>query len=196
MRMKKSAITIALVCGIAVAPVRDAESAPSLGLRAGFEPVTGTGSLTRTFPIWLEGRYTVSGFSFGAYFQYAPAGVGRFPLAPCGTATSCSGRVTRLGAEILYDILPEARIVPWVGVGAGLGWTRVSSSDFPVVQGNTTIIVSGVTTTEGQFNFTLQAGGHVRVSGRFAIGPYIAVTQATTQSGTSFQFGLRSTFDL
>src|ERR1700694_5608823 len=151
MRMKMSAITIALVCGIALTPVRGAESAPSLGLRAGFEPVTGTGPLSRTFPIWLESR---------------------------------------------YDVLPEARIVPWVGVGAGLGWTRVSSSDFPLVQGNTTIIVPGVTATESQFNFTLQAGGDVRVSGWFATGPYVAVTQATRQSGTSFQFGLRSTFDL
>ena len=92
--------------------------------------------------------------------------------------------------------------LPWLPYAAlrarlaGLGWTRVSSSDFPLVQGNTTIIVSGVTATESQFNFTLQVGGDVRVSGWFATGPYIAVTQATTQSGTSFQFGLRSTFDL
>jgi hypothetical protein len=196
MRMKTSAITIALVCGIALAPIRGAESAPSLGLRAGFEPVTGTDPLSSTFPIWLEGRYQVSGLSFGAYFQYAPAGVGRFPLAPCGTGTSCSGHATRFGAEILYDLLPEARIVPWVGIGVGLGWTQVSSSDFPIVQGSTTVIVPGVTATERQLNLTLQAGGDVRVSGWFATGPYVAVTQATTPGGTSFQFGLRTTFDL
>jgi len=61
---------------------------------------------------------------------------------------------------------------------------------------STTVVVPGVATTEHQFNFTLQAGADVRVSGWFATGPYIAVTQATTQTGTSFQYGLRTTFDL
>jgi hypothetical protein len=188
---------MALVGGIAVAPVRPAESAPSLGLRAGFEPVTGTGALSHTFPIWFEGHYRVGGtLSFGGYLQYAPAGVGRFSLAPCGSATSCSGRVTRVGAEILYHLVPEAPIVPWVGFGAGFGWTRVSSSDFLLGQGNTAVIVRGVTMTEQQFDLMLQAGGDVRMSGWFSTGAFFALTKATTQSGTSFQFGLRSTFDL
>lgn len=70
----------------------------------------------------LDRRWTVA-----AFFQYGFAWMG----SNCPAGADCSARDLRLGAEVLYRILPDAHWVPWVGLGAGYEWARATRSVGP-----------------------------------------------------------------
>ncbi|GAC1341172.1 MAG: hypothetical protein NVSMB23_12340 [Myxococcales bacterium] len=213
-------LAVALIGLLAAAPAVAQQPAPSgdgptleLGLRTGFmlgfgDDLRGLSAATTSryqsfLPLELDvGVRFASGLVLGAYLQYGQA-LGK----RCATATTCSGRLIRFGADALFHARPRAPIDPWVGLGIGYEIGRFAQA--PAGQAET------VDTLRGLELFHLQAGLALPVATRVALGPFVMLalgryTVATTAQGSLsttadirdqslhelLLFGLRGTFEL
>lgn len=125
----------------------------------------------------------------------------------CGLAgVACSGYSMRFGVEFLFSFLPDGKVMPWAGVGAGY---EISSLTAKVASTRATLTVQG-----WEF-FNVQLGVDFKLSPLFALGPYVAFSLGqfdkadVTAPGTSvsadiankgihewLQFGLKGTMNL
>src|ERR1700694_4191705 len=101
----------------------DGSSGFALGLRAGWAFPIGDLSSTATLgdqiagqiPVWLEAGWRFNkNLLIGVYGQ---RGFGLSNNCPIGTSCSTSG--WRLGVEGIFNLLPDAAVQPWVGLGVG-----------------------------------------------------------------------------
>jgi hypothetical protein len=86
-------------------------------------------------------------------------------------STSCSGHDAAIGIEIRYHALPDERIDPWFGIGAGYEWLSTSQT----VRGTTAIAnVEGVEFVHAEAGADVATPGNVRVGPfiRFSLGQY------------------------
>jgi hypothetical protein len=106
-----------------------AEIAVQTGFSLPFGSIAGnSGSLSDAFsgfvPIGAElgWRFTPNLYG-GAAFSYA------FGFAKnCPPGVSCSGHDVGLGIDVRYHVLPDERVDPWIGVGAGYEWLSLSAT--------------------------------------------------------------------
>ncbi len=135
----------------------------------------------------FDRRWTVA-----AFFQYGFAWTG----SSCPPGADCAAWDVRLGAEVLYRILPDAQWVPWVGLGAGYEWAGATRS-FGAASGNVT--------SRGFELAEVQAGLDYQWGRSLSYGPYAALTLgrfSTTTSGDIpdeamhewLQLGIKGTF--
>lgn len=115
---------------------------------------------TAAVPGWIElgarGEHTFVGF----YFSYADA-----RIAHCPPDVSCSGYSMRAGFEVLYSLLADAPVTPWVGVG--IGWEGAKQKRGPD------------STTASAFELgNLQLGIDVRAGRAVTLGPYVTASFA------------------
>ncbi|BDG08116.1 hypothetical protein [Anaeromyxobacter paludicola] len=135
----------------------------------------------------FDPRWTVA-----AFFQYGFAWMG----SNCPAGADCSARDLRLGAEVLYRILPDAKWVPWAGLGAGYEWATATLGGG-----------AGDVTARGFEFANVQLGLDYQWGKSLSYGPYAAFTvgQFSSRSGTDIadkaihdwlQLGLKGTFNL
>jgi hypothetical protein len=80
-----------------------------------------------TIPIGVDIGARIGGVVFvGGYFQYGLFGSPSSSL--CSGGASCSSNTVRLGGEVLFHPLGNARLDPWFGVGTGWEWLNVNAS--------------------------------------------------------------------
>jgi opacity protein-like surface antigen len=85
----------------------------------------------------------------------------------CPPGASCSGTDARFGLQARYSFLPDHRLDPWVGIGAGYEWLHVSES----------LGERSVGATFSGFElFNVQAGADYRVSKGVSVGPFAALS--------------------
>lgn len=136
----------------------------------------------------FDRRWTVA-----AFFQYGFAWTG----SSCPAGADCAAWDLRLGAEVLYRILPDAQWVPWVGLGAGYEWVGATRAF-----GGATADVTGRGFELGE----VQAGLDYQWGKSLAYGPYAALTMgrfSTTTRGDIpdeamhewLQLGIKGTFN-
>jgi hypothetical protein len=228
--MKASTLLTVLAVGFpaaAAVPSSEEESGLVFALRAGYGIPLGdfagksdgsTGRLSDEFsgviPIWLdlgyrfERNFIVAGFlQFGIPLlnKDGPGLVG----TECHVAgvSSCSGNISlRAGVEFIYVFLRDGSLQPWAGIGAAYERTIYKLEDGQ--GGEATISYSG-----WEF-LNLQVGANYKLSSKFGIGPYVAISLAQygsvdissgNQSQTTdiankklhqwLQFGLMGAFD-
>ncbi len=178
---------------------------------------------TGAVPLWLDAGYRFSSnFSAGVYFQYAFASIANdyksglaasFVGGGLTAPSDFGGSDLRLGAQGIYKFLPDAGFAPWLGVGFGYEWANTS---FKSSAGG---IPFDIGVGFRGLEILLQAGGDVRVSPGFSMGPFVAFTLSWFQTvaisasggGASasqsldinnksahewLQFGLKGTFNL
>jgi hypothetical protein len=114
-------------------------------------------------------------FSFGGIFQY---GFAQLKSGVCPSGVSCSGRDIRIGVEVRVHFMAEQGFSPWVSGGFGYEWFTVDMS-----QGS----LSAHATFKGFEFLNLEAGGDIRVSPGFTLGPFLGLRlqQFDSVSGTS-----------
>lgn len=98
-------------------------------------------------------------FSFGAKFEYAP-----LLTKNCDTGASCSASDKYLGIEARLHFAVEQSFSPWISAGLGYEWFDLSESGAYVAD-------MGLNGLE----FELQAGGDIRVSPVFTLGPFVGI---------------------
>jgi hypothetical protein len=194
------------------APVAS-EAQVSLGLRLGYGLPMGESQkgvdladgITGQVPVQLDAMWRLSpNLSAGAYFAYGFGQVGDSLDDVCdGPGVDCSARDMRLGAQAAFTFAqPAAKLAPWIGAGLGWEWgTLTAESD----DADGSITFSG-------FDATLQGGADYRLSPKFAVGPFVALSfgrysDASGDNGFEaeieeeavhqwLQLGIRGTFDL
>ncbi len=218
--MKTSiALSLLLSAVVLAAPAHAAMPGCNLAIRAAYGiplgDATGTTELkdltSGGVPVQIEANHRFSpSWEAGAYFGYGLTRIAdraKADLTAQG-ATDVSGhRMQRVGIQGIYHILPQAKLAPWVGVGAGYGWTRYAQATL------------GGKDTEvgfGGFEAMVQAGAAMRVSSKLAVGPFASATfgqfnhhlmsvegdegqtHSLSDKGTHewIEFGLRGSFDL
>jgi hypothetical protein len=157
-------------------------------------------------PFEVGARYRVTpNVSLGAYFAYGPAFV---TSTACGGA-SCSGSEMRTGLELVYGILPDGPVNPWLSLGTGWEWTSAT-----LAGPNSVLGATGRVTFNGWEYVNVQAGADFLVEKALAIGPYVGLTGGTYATFTGpggyggqvdlasrsfhgwFQFGIKGTLNL
>jgi hypothetical protein len=184
-------------------PVRDGDMGPMLGVRLGLgvplgrtledardgRPVPLSDDLKLAIPIWLDAGWRFAPwFTAAVYFQYARAALSdRAPLgqAACtAPGAHCSGgTTTRVGAELLFDLVPEGRFRPWLGVGTGYEWMGYDLGD---------ATESGSIAFRGWEWVNVQAGLDLVTGRHAAFGPWaaLALGEYTRADVKAPQFGL------
>jgi len=174
----------------------------SLGARIAWAPALGdaskdspmTDAVTGQVPIQLDASYRLTpGISAGVFLSY---GFAQLAGGGCG---GCSASVTRLGVQGTYAFTEVSpRLVPWVGLGAGLEWLTLKRS------------VGGVPVGDDLAGFELvhvQGGVDYALGRQLAAGPYVlfSLGQYTTEEGHAvpakglhewLNLGIRGKFDL
>ena len=141
-------------------------------------------------PLWIDAGLRLDPHWYvGAYGQIGyllPAdGV-------CPPGASCSGTDVKVGLQAHYRFLPQDRLDPWIGVGAGYEWMHVSES-----LGDRSVGA----TLHGFELFNVQAGADYRVCKGFSAGPFAALsfgefrTESLTASVGSEQADRSSAID-
>jgi len=173
-----------LAAAIAVAApfaARAAGPGPEIGMRTGFTLPFGkvadsaTASLSDAFhefvPLGLElgWRFTPNLYA-GATVTYA-VGLPK----DCPSGSRCSGHDVILDLDLRFHALPDERIDPWFGIGAGYEWLGLSET-----QGGTTADASadGFEFVHAQVGADYVASGNVRLGPfvEFALGQYTGVS--------------------
>ena len=162
-------LEIALRTGFTL-PFGSIDGSPSSSLSDGF---------TGFVPIGAElgWRFTPNLFA-GMSGSYA------FGLAKnCPSASSCSGHDASFGIELRYHALPDDRIDPWFGLGAGYEWFSTSNTI-----GGTTLDANadGVEFVHAQLGTDLQTSRNVHVGPfiQFSLGQYRLVEFSSGGSTT------------
>ena len=179
MKIRIAIITSLLVVTAFAAPAAAQGGNFTLGVRAACGLPFGTagdgwklGELT-TFgvPVQVDADFRLNeNWQVGGYFSYGPVTVAdeaKASLAALGLSDIGGHRQQRVGAQVTYDVLPQARFSPWVGLSAGYEWTRYAGAKLP----------TGMETEIGMagFDAAVQLGGAFKVSPRVAVGPYVAL---------------------
>jgi len=178
MKIRLAIITSLLVVAF-VAPAAAGDGKFTLGVRAACGlPFGDAGDgwklnelTTVAVPVQVDADFRLSpNWLVGGYFSYGPVTIAdeaRETLAGLGLSDIGGHRQQRLGLQLTYDIRPQARFSPWIGVGAGYEWTRYAGAKLPTGL-ETEVGVAG-------FDAAVQFGGAYRVSPKLAIGPYVAL---------------------
>ncbi len=150
-------------------------------------------------PLQLDVGWRVTReLTVGAYASYGFASAGDPGCG--GSGASCSAQVARAGIEATWSFASVSRRWwPWVGLGAGYEWSKVSASLYGV---------SGSTTLKGLEYLNLQAGADWRLGDTFGLGPYLMFSlgeysagdfDSSYMKGTLHEWlgvGVRATYDL
>ena len=110
------------------------------------------------------------------FFQYA------FAQGPstCGDfGIDCSGSVKRLGVQGIYRCCMPGVFVPWFGAGLGYEWMTASVGTLDVA-------------FHGFEFLNLQLGGEFRVSPQVGLGPYLGLSVARYDGGSTSLGGERT----
>jgi hypothetical protein len=163
------------------APLSPANAPPphvgfQLGLRTGYQVPMGNanggpnGQMSNFFagqvPIFIElGGKPIPNLFVGGYLGLGFGGAAGDFDAGCKSANlNCATLSVRLGAEILYYILPGETADPWLGYGIGF-----ESSGITMSNGS-----QSYSATDTGFEFAHLMGGiDFRVSRVFGIGPFV-----------------------
>jgi hypothetical protein len=216
--VKRIAVVLFALFAVVAAHARADDPSPqglTAGLRFGYGLPIGSAranlslgdAVSGAIPLWLELGYRIDHhWLVGGFFQYGLGFAG--DVCSSGSGLDCSAKTIRIGAEGVYRVRRSGEIEPWIGAGIGYEMTSIHASANGREE---TSDVSG-------FEFgNLQVGGDFRVSPRFAVGPYLAMSLARYSSATSdvpgqtttkdipssdqtfhawFQFGVKGTFDM
>jgi hypothetical protein len=187
------------------------ESGITLGARVGFGAPLGRttqgNDLSRTFsgsiPLQIDAGWRFNPNLYaGIYFQAAAAqldGDLRQGQGCDADGVSCSSSDLRLGVDVAYTFLPQARLSPWLGFGAGFESAKISVS-----QGGS----SSEFTWKGFELAHVTAGLDVRLWPTVRFGPFANATLARFTAVDSsfdasqkafhgwFQLGIRAAVDL
>ncbi len=156
------------------------DSGLSLAVRTGYGiPLGGLGNGV-DLSQWLSGvvpfqidvgwRFTPQLYA-GAYFEYGIGILGSAAKAGylCDQGVSCSGSQLRFGVDFVYTLLPRAKFVPWVGLGAG----------YEIVKTGGSAANQSVDETFKGWEFVhLQLGVDYRIWPAFRVGPFATFTFA------------------
>ncbi len=209
-----SAVCLAVGISCASSTVfAQSSSGLALGLRSGYAipmgkagalPTSATGgavdpnkdnlhdSITGMVPLWFDVGYRVNPAVYvGGFFQYGFAFVNKDVASACNQGISCSAHDVAFGANLHYHILPDAQFDPWVG--AGLGYELITASESgSVTIANATFNVDGSTTLKGFQFLVLEAGGDLKATPDFAVGPFVnfALGQYSTWSSNTTANGV------
>jgi opacity protein-like surface antigen len=202
------ALTMMSVPAVATANV-------SLGLRLGFGMPTGEvetdadlkDGFARQIPIQLDVNYGFTpNLRAGVYLSYGFGSVGDALEGLCDSpGVDCSTSDLRAGVQAFYDFSPKSTWSPWLGLGIGYEWAKLSVSDDA---GN-----DGSLTFSGMEFANVQAGADYRVSPAFTVGPFLSYSMGQYSSASAsgdypdtslgdksthgwFQFGIRGTYGL
>ena len=179
MKIRVAIITSLLVVSAFVAPAVADDGKFTLGLRAACAVPFGTAGdgwnlneLTSFgVPVQVDADFRVNeNWRVGAYFsagQVKIADEAKSSLEGLGLSNVGGHRQQRLGVQLAYDFLPQARFSPWVGVSAGYEWMRYAGAKLPTGM-ETEIGMAGL-------DAAVQIGASYKVTPRFAIGPYAAL---------------------
>lgn len=188
--MKKILLSALALIAFAAAPARaDEQSGLALGLRAAYAvPFGGAGDgtdlrelTTGAAPAQLDLSWRFDErWAAGAYFAWGPTFVAsdaRASLRAQGARDVSGHFEQRLGLQAIYTLRSSPRFSPWVGVSAGVEWTRYA--DATLADGRELEV--GVRGLEAG----LQLGGDVSLGRSFTIGPFAAfnVGQYRTRLG-------------
>ena len=168
------AVLLAAPAARAAAPALP-ETGPLLALRAGFG--VPQGSIARAGPDVSDvvARKVPLGFELGYRLGRRVWGELQFEIAPataasalCAAGTSCSASDVRFGLALQLRLLPDRRIDPWIGVGAGVEVMNAEGLD-------------AATATRTEWSWAglelpfVEAGVDVAVSREVAVGPWASV---------------------
>jgi hypothetical protein len=150
---------------------------PQLALRTGYSaPLGAIGngtSLANNFggqvPFVLEVGVKIQSHIFiGGSFGFAVGG--------CNNGPSCTAISAHLGPEIIVDMLPSAKVDPWIGYGIGFEYAQASNPG---------------SSYRGWELGHFMAGVDFRFSRAFAMGPFVdlALAEYTHASSSVFELG-------
>ena len=163
-----------------------------LAVRGGVGVVSSNATaMDRLVPLWAEVGYRIDQrVVVGGYFQY---GVGRAQiqgLCTAGAGPSCSGHDLRAGAEVMVRPLPEGRVSPWVGVGAGYV-SYNATGEIRQSQLGLNVLVAPVAFSTHAIEAMIQGGVDAHIGAVVLVGPYCALF---TAKGGALEGGIRLTF--
>jgi hypothetical protein len=117
-------------------------------------------------PIFVEvGGKPIPNLFIGGYLGFGFGGAGSTHCAHTGA--TCVGVGTRVGVELQYHILPEARVNPWIGYG--FGYESVSLS--------ATLGSASSSTRYGGLELAhFMSGVDFRLSRVFGLGPFVGLS--------------------
>jgi len=171
---------------------RAAGPGPEIAVRTGFSLPFGSiagnaGSLSDAFtglvPIGAElGWRLTPNLYAGAAFGYA------FGLTKnCPPGDRCSGHDVGLGIDVRYHALPDERIDPWIGVGAGYEWLSLSTN---TGSNRIDLTADGFEFVHADFGADFFATRNVRVGPvvQLRVGRYRGAKVATASGSASASF--------
>ncbi len=152
-------------------------------------------------PLWLEVGFRLSeSVGLAAYYQYAfgrPAG-GQAGSVLCPSGSSCSGRIMKAGLELLIRPLHRLRFSPWIGLGGGLAFGRMTVDLPPFRAGGVSITNISPTYVSTSYDVIAQTGVDMRLGDVVSVGPYAALTftgpPTTNASSSRLEGGMRMSF--
>jgi hypothetical protein len=169
------------------APVRGVEVALGVGYGSplgGYGETTGFKTNT-SLDYWITGQVPISvelgyridrRFVVGLSGQYGFAFVNKDHTLPCDEGVSCSASVIRIDAGIIWNIVPGAKVAPWIGLGAGYEWAHISQEG---------LIVSSWT-SKGPEYANLRVGADLAVAPGFRVGPFFSLSFGRYESESGF----------
>jgi hypothetical protein len=133
-------------------------------------------------PLILEvGFRATPALTLGLYGQLGFATVKDGATTGCGRAgITCSGSVNRLGLEALYRFDASVKLMPWIGAGFGYEWLDIDSSS---------AVGDGSVGAKGPEFLNLQLGGDLVLTRVVAIGPFVSLTFARSETATASSGG-------
>jgi opacity protein-like surface antigen len=185
MAMSSIKMVFASLVLAAVPSVAVAQSGAEVGVRTGYAFAAGhTGALANSddsnlgdwisgqWPIWIDVGYRFNpSFYLGGYFQYGFGFVNEDHLLNgCRNANfDCSASDTRLGVMGRYHFVPAWHFSPWVGLGFGYEWEKLS------IHESVSSTTSGIGWSGFEFA-NLQVGADYEIASRFVIGPFLSLS--------------------
>ncbi len=144
------------------------------------QPLGGFGQTTAfntstSLDYWITGQIPLSldiGYRFdrhvviGLSGQYGFGFVNQSHTFPCSGSVSCSASVTRIGVEAIWNVLPDGRLGPWVGLGLGYEWFTSQQTG----------LVNIVATDSGPEYAHLRGGTDVAITRGLRTGPFFSLS--------------------
>lgn len=125
--------------------------------------------LKGALPIWVDVGYRLDpALYLGAFFQYGFGFIDKKSI--CLDGFDCSASDVAFGANVHYHLSPAATFDPWIGAGLGYEFLNFNFKGQIPPSGAT---IDGSLTLRGPF-FSLQAGGDLKATPDFAIGPFLS----------------------
>ncbi|MCP3138304.1 outer membrane beta-barrel protein [Pyxidicoccus xibeiensis] len=187
---------LSLVLSAPAALADDSEKGPgfSLGLRAGYGVPFGSAvgaenegseapelsdSVSGMVPVQLDVGYFInSNLYLGGSFQYGFGFLAEDEDCD-GDNVSCGVSQMRFGVNLAYHFAPQAKINPWLGVGAGYETLTLS------ISGEENGVSAEASSTAKGFEFVNAQGGvDFNVSDTVSVGPFVTYTVAQYSSTT------------